>query len=121
MKTLFSSLLLGAVLSLLSPATSAQRVYGSSHTGYGRREYVANRVWIPGGYQTVCRRVWVPGCVERVWVEPSFGFRLGSCGERVRVQISAGYWKNVHSAGHYETRRVRVWVPGYWASRGHRG
>lgn len=120
MKTLFSSLLLGALLCLLAPASEAQRVYGSHHTAYGVRRYEAGRVWIPGGYETVSQRVWVPGRVERVWIDPVFELRLGSCGERFRVQVAAGHWTTVQHPGRYETRRVRVYVPGHWATRGYR-
>ncbi len=118
MKTLFSSLLLGALLSLLAPATAAQRVHASAYSGHKSRSYESSRVWVPGGYEIVEERVWVPGRTERVWIDPSFGFRVGSCGERFRVQICAGTWRTVQHPGRYEIRRVRVYVPGHWAPRG---
>jgi hypothetical protein len=127
MKTLLSSLLLGAMLSLLAPATAAQRVHASAYSGHQTgyknsghmsRSYESSRVWVPGGYEIVDERVWVPGRTERVWIDPSFGFRIGSCGERFQVQVSTGYWRTVQHPGHYEIRRVRVYVPGHWAKRG---
>jgi hypothetical protein len=125
MKTMFSSLLLGALLFVLAPATEAQRVVGGAYRGtYGASSghrairYESSRVWVPGGYESVSERVWLPGRVERVWVEPVFEFRLGSCGSRFRVMVAAGHWRTVQHPGHYETRRVRVYVPGHWAPRG---
>lgn len=121
MKYLSSILLLGALLSLLAPATAAQRVHASRHSGHALRGYShassAGPVWIAGGYETVEQRVWVPGCVERVWVEPTFALRIGSCGERFRVLVTAGHWRTVQRAGHYEIRRVRAWAPGRWLER----
>ena len=122
MKTLFSSLLLGGLLCALAPASDAQRVHASGHYGsYGSYRYApryeSSRVWIPGGYEMVNERVWVAGRVERVWVDPVFELRIGTCGERFRVLVCAGHWSTVQHPGHYEVRRVRVHVPGHWEKR----
>lgn len=53
----------------------------------GRWIVKRERVCIPGGYTTKCERVLVPGCVRKV---------------KTRV----------HCAGHYENKRVKVWVSG---------
>ena len=70
------------------------------------------------GSEFVHQRVWVPGWTEKVWIEPAFEWRFGSCGTRFRVQIGSGYWRTVHHPGRYETRPVRVWRPGHWVARG---
>lgn len=124
MKALFSTLLLSGLLFALAPSGAAQRVVASEYRGHaGRYEHAArghasSRIWIPGRYETVHERVWIPGCTERVWVEPVFRLAYDSCGNRVRLLVSAGHWENVGRPGHYETRAVRVWRPGYWVARG---
>ena len=129
MKCVRSRLLpiLGLALStLLASSASAQVVagrYGYARPSYERSStslstYVSSRIWVPGCYQTVHERVWVPGRTERVWVEPVFEWRLGPCGSRLRVLVCAGRWQTVHHPGHYETRAVQVWRPGYWTARG---
>jgi hypothetical protein len=117
MKTPFStrrSFLAPLVIALLAQGAFAQ-VYASRHDG-GYRSHATSRVWVPGRYETVHERLWVPGRTERVWVEPSFEWRIGPCGSRLRIQVSAGGWRN-HHPGHYERRAVQVWRPGHWASR----
>jgi hypothetical protein len=119
---------LAALLSLFSPPAAAQRgpseawcspVRPAPHRGYGdSRAYVPSRVWIPGRYEYELQRVWVPGRSERIWVEPVFQLRYDGCGNLLRVLLSPGHWSTVHHPGHYETRRVRVWVPGHWQARG---
>lgn len=99
-----------------SGSYSTSRAYsGYSHGG---RSYASSRVWIPGRYEVVHQRVWVPGWTERVWIEPAFEWRFGSCGTRFRVQVGTGYWRSVHHPGRHETRPVRVWRPGHWVARG---
>ena len=124
MKTLFSALLLSGLLLALAPTAHAQRIVASGHSygnSYHRAErgYSSSRVWVPGRYELVHERVWIPGRSERVWVDPVFRFSYDSCGNRVRVLVSAGHWENVCHPGRYETRAVRVWRPGYWVARGH--
>ena len=106
MKTLISSLLVGALLVLCAPGTSAQRVVGTHYSSYSysRPTYVSSRVWVEGPCQ-------------RVWVEPAFEWRFGPCGFRY-VCVRAGYWNTVQLPGHYENRCVQVWRPGHWAERG---
>jgi hypothetical protein len=116
MKTLISSLLVGVLLLVSATETNAQRVVASRY-GEPRPHYVSSRVWVPGRYETVNERVWVEGPVQRVWVEPVYEWRLGSCGFRY-VCAREGYWRSVRLPGHYENRCVRVWHPGYWAPRG---
>jgi hypothetical protein len=110
MKTLLPVLLLGA-LTLLAPPADAS-------SGHGRSRYRSSHVWVSGGTETVMRHVWVPGRIERVWVEPVFELRLGSCGERIRVCVASGYWRTIQHPGHYELRPVRVALPGRWEKRG---
>jgi len=116
MKTLFSSLLIGALLVLAAPAASAQRI-GVSHYGGRHGGYVSSRVWVTGHYETITERVWVPGACQRVWVEPAHAWRLGRCGFEY-VCVSAGYWRTVQEPGRYENRCVQVWTPGRWIARG---
>lgn len=116
MKTLLSSILLGAALVLAAPGASAQLVGASSYLGH-RGGYVSSRVWVPGHYESVTERVWVPGPCKRVWVEPHYDWRFGPCGARY-VCVRAGYWRTVELPGHYENRLVRVWRPGQWVARG---
>lgn len=109
--------ILGLTLALfLAPSLSAQ--VHASHAFHGRGSYASSRTWIPGRFETVQQRVWVPGWIERVWIEPTYEWRFGSCGSRFRIQVCAGHWKSVHHPGHYESRRVQVWQPGHWEARG---
>jgi len=70
--------------------------------------------WIPGHYRTVRERVWVPGCVQRVWIEPRYGWRRDSCGRPFRGCISRGHYEMVEQPGRYEFRDSKVWVDGFW-------
>jgi hypothetical protein len=124
MKLLLSPALLCAALFLAASEPAAQRiVIGASHgptvraSAFGHYAHAPRRVWVPGHYETRCERVWVPESCERVWIEPVFGFSTDACGNRVRVQISAGYWTTIHHPGFYETREKNVWVPGHYATR----
>lgn len=118
MKTLFSSLLLGAIAVLSAPEASAQHVVGSTYpSGRYSSGYVSSRVWVAGRYEMVSERVFVPGPTRQVWVDPVYAWRLGPCGMRY-VCVSAGYWKTVQLPGRYENRWVRVYRPGHWVARG---
>jgi hypothetical protein len=122
MKALLSSFLIGALTVLLSSTTSAQRAptYTSSAAlapSPYRGGYVARRVWVPGHYETVRQCVFVPGQVQRVWVEPVYEWRIGTCGVRY-VCVRAGYWRSIQLPGHYETQRVRVYREGHWSGLG---
>ncbi|MFN0009084.1 MAG: hypothetical protein ACKVXR_14370 [Planctomycetota bacterium] len=70
--------------------------------------------WVPGHYRTVRERVWVPGFVQRVWIEPRYGWRRDSCGRVYRERISGGHYERVEQPGHYEYRDAQVWVNGSW-------
>jgi hypothetical protein len=71
-------------------------------------------VWVPGHYEVTIQQVWVPGAVHQVWIAPVFSTQIGFRGIRFQVCVSPGRWKTVRDAGHYETRRERVWVDGRW-------
>ena len=122
MKARLSSLLIGALVVLLAPTTSAQRAanyasHGTVSSGSYRGAYASSRVWVPGHYESVSRRVYVPGPTRSVWVEPDYEWQVGPCGVRY-VCVRAGHWKTVQLPGHYENRRVRVWREGTWVARG---
>jgi hypothetical protein len=70
--------------------------------------------WVPGHYETVRERVWIPGRVQKVWVEPRYGWRRGSCGRAYRGCISRGHWELVERPGRYEYRDTQVWIEGCW-------
>jgi hypothetical protein len=116
MKTRLRFSLLIGVLALFAQGASAQRL--ATGPAACRGVYSSSRVWIPAGFETVLSRVWVPGCTERVWIEPRFELRYDRCGNAFRTLVAAGHHELVHRPGHYETRPVRVWRPGYWAPRG---
>jgi len=115
------ALLLGSALLLASAEPAAQRVAASLHHAPSVRvssySHAPRRVWVPGHHETRLEQVWVPGCSERVWVEPVFELRLGSCRTWIRVEVAPGHWRTVQHPGHYETRAVSVWIPGHHASR----
>lgn len=116
---LFAIVLLASAGAAQVPLSTYALHSPGPHAGHGSRHgYASSRVWIPGGYETVCERVWVPGRIERLWVEPSFGLAYDSCGRRVRVLLRAGHWQEVRHPGRYETRSVRVYRPGHWVARG---
>jgi hypothetical protein len=83
---------------------------------YERSYPAAGSVWVPGHWQTRSEQVWVPGETQRVWVEPVHETIRDPGGGESRVIVREGYWKEVTGAGRYETRTVRVWVPGQYAS-----
>jgi hypothetical protein len=91
-----------------SSAPSAPRAY-RSHYRHAR--------WVPGHYQTVRERVWVPGCVQRVWVEPRYGWRRDSYGRTYRRCISKGHYAMVEQPGRFEYLDAQVWVDGCWRTR----
>ncbi len=136
-----------ALALLLAPSLSAQRtprsqlrgsnysasaiqaysgVRASSHKGpvyasHGRRSRRGYRgaqsVWISGCNEWSSERYWVAERYENVWVEPVYGWSLGTCGLRVRICTRAGYWNQVCRPGYYATRRIQRWVPGHWKLR----
>jgi hypothetical protein len=92
------------------------------HVRYEPRERACEpaRVWVPGRYEIRRERVWVPGCERKEWVPPRHEWRIDKCGSRYRVLVRDGYWRVVQDPGRYETRDVRVWVPGHWQISGGR-
>lgn len=70
------------------------------------------RVWVPGHYETRCESVRRPGYYENVWVEPHYERHVDHCGTVTEVLVRPGYYKKVWIEGGFETREVRVWIPG---------
>lgn len=119
MKLPFAALL-SAALFLASGEPAAQRVVASVHGPSVRvssYSHAPRRVWVPGHHEIRHETVWVPGRTERVWVEPVFELRLGSCHTWIRVEVAPGHWRTVQHPGHHERREIRVWVPGRYESR----
>jgi hypothetical protein len=79
---------------------------------YGRSASVIRpRYEASGGrYEWRTERVWVPASRQKVWTEPVVRVHYDSCGRRVETVVRAGRWEIVHTPGHYEERRARVWV-----------
>ena len=70
-------------------------------------------IWVPDCHESVPKRVWVKGGFRRKFVEPIYETHFDECGVPYRVQIGGGHWMRVHVLGHFETREVKVWRPGY--------
>lgn len=79
-----------------------------------RPHYPRQRAYVPGHYETRCETVRVPGHYENVWVEPVYERHVDHCGTVTEVLVRAGYHKRVWVDGGYETREIRVWVPGHY-------
>jgi hypothetical protein len=75
---------------------------------------VVDRHYVPGHYETRASEVWVPGCTERVWIEPRYQTVVLPCGNVSRVLVREGHFRVIQTPGRFETRYVRVWVPGYY-------
>jgi len=75
------------------------------------------RSWVPGHFETRDERVWVDGAEQQVWVAPVYDWRYDHCGRPYRVQLEVGHWTCVRSPGHFECRKVQVWVGGCWNDR----
>ena len=88
------------------------------HLGSGHGRYEKHRApkrnWVPGHYETREEKVWVEGSEKQVWVAPVYDWRYDHCGRPYRVQLEVGYWKCVRTPGHFECRKVQVWVSGRW-------
>jgi len=75
------------------------------------------RRWIPACYKTQTRRVIVcKGRYERRYVPAVYGTRYDACGRAFRVMIKPACYRNVWVPPRYETRQVRVRVPGHYAT-----
>jgi hypothetical protein len=74
----------------------------------------AQRCWVPGHYETRAVETWVPGACEQVWVEPVYDTCTDPCGNTTRVLVRSGFYRTIQHPGHYETRYIQVWIPGYY-------
>lgn len=91
--------------------------FGRCGSGFGLGFTVPlepRRCYVPAHYETVAEQVWVEGASREVWVPPVYQSCTDPCGNTTRMLVRAGYWQTVQNPGHYETRYVRVWVPGYY-------
>ena len=93
----------------------AKRSYGNR--GYDASCSIPRKRWIPGHYQEVPRQVWVQGRRSKVWVPARFETFVDDCGQVREVLVEEGRWEVRHEPGYYETRYVKVWVPGRWSYR----
>ena len=73
-----------------------------------------HRCWVPGYYEYRDTQVWVPGPSRRVWVDPVYDSCCDPCGNTTRIVVRQGYYQVVQDPGYYETRQIRVWVPGHY-------
>ena len=78
------------------------------------RVHAPRRAWVPGHFETREEKVWVEGSERQVWVAPVYDWRYDHCGRPYRVQLEVGHWTCVRSPGHFECRKVQVWVAGRW-------
>jgi hypothetical protein len=127
MKTQFAfASLVALALTTLSAGATAQRGYGLRVTAYGasysagahgRETACRARTarWVPGRFETVSRHVWVAGCEERIWVEPTYSFRVDACGRTIRILVEDGHWTTIQHPGHFEWKSEQVFVPGHWS------
>ena len=88
-----------------------------SNGNSGARDCEPRRTWVPGHFETRDEKVWVDGREQQVWVAPVYDWRYDQCGRPYRVQLEVGHWTCVRSAGHFECRKVQVWVAGGWVDR----
>jgi hypothetical protein len=110
------------VLGASAPASAQGSVsfgfsnFGRCGSGFGLGFTVplCQRCWVPGYYEIRYADVWVPGPSRQVWVEPVYDTCRDPCGNTTRVIVRAGYYQWVQDPGHYETREIRVWVPGHY-------
>lgn len=86
-----------------------------------RRRRAPRKQWVAGHYVHENRQAWVPGAQRSVYVEPVYRTRYDEHHQPYEVLIAAGHYREVHDAGHYKIRRVRVWKPGFWRVIQHSG
>ena len=78
---------------------------------------VQRRRYVPGHYKTETRRVLVcAGRYERRHVPAVYETRYYPCGMPYRVMVKPACYQNFWVPARYETKCVRVWVPGRWES-----
>ncbi|MBK7643907.1 MAG: hypothetical protein IPJ19_12815 [Planctomycetes bacterium] len=87
------------------------RLFGGHEHGHGHEHA---RTWVPAHYETQLQKVWVDGVEQKVWVAPVYDWRYDPCGRPYKVQLEVGHWKTICQPGHFESRRVQVWVCGHW-------
>lgn len=76
---------------------------------------VNERRYVAGHYTYETQRVCVqPESRQRVWCPPVYETRRLSCGRYVRVLVKAGHYTYKTIPARYETRTVKVWVPGHY-------
>ena len=125
-KTFVLPLLLAAVLAPSARAGSSIELHFGKRTHHGSfavslssgpgyvKHYQPKKIWVPAHYETKTEQVWVEGAEQKVWIAPVYGWRYDHCGKPYKVQLEVGHWKCVGSPGHFESRRVQVWVCGRW-------
>lgn len=80
---------------------------------YGRRTWRSTQPVTYGGrYEWRVQRVWIPATREKVWNEPVIRVHYDSCGNRYETVVREGHWSIAVTPGHYQERKVKVWVPG---------
>ena len=123
-KSLALSFLLAAAIAPSARASSEIEINFGKRTSHGsfaihlasgnhfERECAPRRAWVPAHFETREEKVWVAGCEQKVWVAPVYDWRYDHCGRAYRVQLTVGHWNTVCSPGHFECRKVQVWVCG---------
>ncbi len=64
-----------------------------------------------GHWETRCETIVIkPACYEKVWVEPVYVEKCDEKGNKFRVLVSNGYFKEYYHPEVYGTRNVDIWV-----------
>lgn len=84
---------------------------GSCSSGYGPK-----KIWVPGAWTLKKHKVWVPGSYQKVWHPPVFETHLRPCGTPYQVQVSPGYYEQLHTPGYWKWESQRIWVPAHWST-----
>ncbi|MBI1372129.1 MAG: hypothetical protein GC159_05130 [Phycisphaera sp.] len=70
---------------------------------------------MPAHYEEHSEQVLVePARCEKRWVPPVYETRCDRWGRHVEVLVREGYWQTIEIPARYETRCVKVLVPGHW-------
>jgi Ni/Co efflux regulator RcnB len=90
---------------------------GHSSGGHGHSGYHApSRRWVEGHYVRREERVLVePGHYEERRIPAVYETRYDHCGRPYRVMVCPERCERAWCPPRYETRCVKVWVPGCWA------
>ena len=73
------------------------------------------RRWVPEHFETRSEQVLVsPTHHVQQYINPVYENRLDHCGRVYTVCVQPGYWTRVCVPARYETRCVKVLVPGYY-------